>query len=544
LDYVFFEKEGPTDIYPLDVYERRMQEIASYGVKKIYLRVNVLGLTLYPTTVSLLYGEGHAHHWSYPDGVKRLTKTVRTYDVCQETIRLAHKYGMEAWAWDSPFDGGIEFTPTEANREASLATKNLPLCDPFYIAHPEYFTMKDPKKAFWPDKVEEANRQAFAHPIGRIVCHEKVKREPMRFNKDNIRLFISDDNVAYRPYDGPMTFAATPTEEGYNGFTLSDLNIDAKYVKIGAAAPFSGNGYSMVLYSGGPNARVFNVRGEPIAATWRYNNSGKTGTEGCLAMQAFGDCAMDYPNSETGFMRGVEATLGQWVMVGMYEYAVPETLAHQTARFAELAAYPFDGFYLNFGTHCREEPQEQLGYNEPIRQLYLQKYGVDIWKEEADVGKLLMIRANAIADFFAACKACLGSRPLFVNGLPPAPLGQRPVFDEYNSCVKVNMLPWLYHRYIAVDKSVDGIMMHGGNFAEHFTDAITGGRLIRLGLCREGAHMRVNSQRGTYDIQKDLQACHEDSRLSEVELYEALEFTANPKFNAVLKSIALGEAAP
>ena len=64
-------------------------------------------------------------------------------------------------------------------------------------------------------------------------------------------------------------------------------------------------------------------------------NSGKTGTEGGLAMKASGDCAMDYGSREVGFMRGVEDTLGQWLVVGMYEYAVPETLAHQTARFAD-----------------------------------------------------------------------------------------------------------------------------------------------------------------------------------------------------------------
>ncbi len=542
LDYVFFDKEGPEDVYPVEVYERRIREIADLGFRKIYLRVNALGLTLYPTKVALLYGEGYAYHWSYPKGAARLTKTVRAYDVCNETIRLGHKYGMEVWAWESLSDGGTDIIPADGvDAEAVRATRNLPLNDPFYVAHPEYYTMRDPKKTVPREQVAATNRHARAYPVGRIVATETVRRIPLRLTQENIRLYVSDDNRTYRPYEGPLTFRGGVTAEGFNTFTLDNLNIDADYVKIGHT-PLPKDGYSFVMYNNGTNMQVFNTRGEPIAATWRYNNSDKSGTEGALAMKASGDCALDYGSSrEVGFLRGLEdGNLGQWYVLGIHEFAVPETMAHQTARFAELAAYPFDGFYINFGTHSREEPQDQLGYNDAIRQIYLQKYGVDIWKEEADPKKILLIRANAIADFFVACKKCIGRRPLYVNGLPPVPLGERAAFDEYNSCIKVNMLPSLYRRYLAEDRSVDGIMMCGGNFADHFTPEITGGRDIRLGLCREGAHMRVNSQKGTYDIDADLHACHEDARLSEVELYEALEFTANPAFQKVLIDITGG----
>ena len=541
LDYVFYDKEGPEDIYPVEIYERRIREIANLGFRKIYLRVNALGLTLYPTKVTLLYGEGYRYHWGWPKEAARLSKTIRTYDVCKETIRLGHKYGMEVWAWDSLSDGGTDIIVAgENDAEAVRATHNLPLNDPFYVAHPEYYTMRDPKKTVPREKVEATNRHARAYPVGRIVATEKVGRIPLRLNQENIRLYVSDDNRTYRPYDGPLTFRAGLTANGHNTFTLDNLNIDATYVKIGHAPLDDKGTYSFVMYNTGSNMQVFNTRGEPIVATWRFNNSGKTGTEGGLAMKASGDCAMDYGSREVGFMRGVEDSLENWYVLGIHEFAVPETMAHQTARFAELAAYPFDGFYLNFGTHSREEPQDQLGYNDAIRQIYLKKYGVDIWKEEADPKKILLIRADAIAKFFVACKKCIGQRPLYVNGLPPVPLGERAVFDEYNSCIKVNMLPSLYKRYLAEDRSVDGIMMCGGNFADHFTPEITGGRDIKLGLCREGAHMRVNTQKGTYNIDTDLHACHADSRLSEVELYEALEFTANPNFQKVLIDITGG----
>jgi hypothetical protein len=107
LDYVFFEKETKDmPYYPLEVYEKRIREMAEGGIKKIYLRVNICGLTHYPSKVSALYGENGAFHWesNLVAGALRLIETYKHYNPCTETIRLGKKYGMEVWAWESLFD--------------------------------------------------------------------------------------------------------------------------------------------------------------------------------------------------------------------------------------------------------------------------------------------------------------------------------------------------------------------------------------------------------------------------------------------------------
>ena len=62
LDYAFFDSLGAADHYELSAWEQRIRELADAGISKIYLRVNVCGLTLYPTKFSAIYGANGAWH--------------------------------------------------------------------------------------------------------------------------------------------------------------------------------------------------------------------------------------------------------------------------------------------------------------------------------------------------------------------------------------------------------------------------------------------------------------------------------------------------
>ena len=104
LDYVFSMHKGPEDYYPLEEYEKELKQLADAGIRKIYLRVNVCGLTHYPTKVSAQYGDNDALHWTYEKEALRLVETYKHYNPCTETIRIGHKYGMEVWAWESLHD--------------------------------------------------------------------------------------------------------------------------------------------------------------------------------------------------------------------------------------------------------------------------------------------------------------------------------------------------------------------------------------------------------------------------------------------------------
>ena len=65
LDYVFYDREGAKDYYELSVWEKRLKELASCGIKKVYLRVNVCGATLWPSNVSPQYGKNGRVHWMH-----------------------------------------------------------------------------------------------------------------------------------------------------------------------------------------------------------------------------------------------------------------------------------------------------------------------------------------------------------------------------------------------------------------------------------------------------------------------------------------------
>jgi len=537
LDYVFCDKiPGNTDIYPLEQYEKRIREIAECGVKKIYLRVNCLGLMLYPTKVSRLYGEGYSWHWDYPEEAAMLTRTVRAYDVCKETIRLGHKYGLEVWAWDSPYEGGTEIV-TKGTKEAIEATKNLPLSETFYIEHPEYDLMRNPRLVPTREELDAINRKAMSKPVAKIICTELYKRPPLRITKENLVLYVSDDNITYRKYDKPYDFIPGVTTDGFNTFTLKGLEITSKYVKFGHTEPFSmGDTYTMASRRHGSNLRVYDTEGELVTVFWRANSIYEGGENSPLCMFETGDCAFDYGHHEVGFGRGAITSDSIRVVFGIHEYCEPAVMEHQLARFKELAEYPFDGFMLNFRTHSFEFKQEEYGYNAAVRKLYQEKYGVDIWKEDAELGKLLMLRADAVARFFAGCKERAGNRPMYITGLPPAPLGEHSQHGNW-MCHRQDMLPQLYHRYIAEDKSVDGIMMTGATFPEHFTPEVTGGRDIKLGVFREGAACARDAAAGKYDFEKDMRECCQIPGLDEIEIYEMLELTQHPEFRKVIQDI-------
>ena len=539
LDFVFFDKEGGMELYPLEVYERRIGEISRMGFRKLYLRTSCLGYALYPSKVIPVYGDGDATHAKYPEEAARLARTVRSYDVCRETIRLCHKYGMEAWAWDGLFETGM-CLPFEATIKGmdKPEIRNWGFVDPFYLAHPNYYLMRDP------GMVDAAlTRDARRLPIGRITCTEVRERMPLQITAENLVLYVSDDNVRYRPYSRPFRFTSGVTEKGFNTFTLDGLDICAKYVKFGHVTPFQDSdseACSFAFQIGENQLHVHNIAGEEIRVTWLANGSGVDGVEGRLAGQE--TCALDYGKNEAGFLVGLpEEAPAHPYFIGVPQYHIPAVMDHQVARFAELAAYPFDGFMVNIRSHSRIDHAEFYGFNPEVRDIYRKLHGTDLWTEPYDLKKLLMIHANVIADYLAKCKATTQGRPLYLSTLPPAELGERAVQGEYSGAgtTAFERLPWLYDRYFR-EGSVDGISMIGGNYAAHFTPELTHGRRISLGVFRECGGPLVMHRPENYDFEVDMQTLYDDSSLDEVELYETLEFHNNPQKAAILRKILVG----
>ena len=538
LDYAFNYK-GPEDHFALEAYENDLKQLAESGVKKIYLRVNVCGTTHYPTKVSARYGDGDAFHWYVPEKSMRLINTYKHYDPCTETIRIGHKYGMEVWAWESLFDdAGVQLGyPENGDPKWQAAWKRLngwALLDPFYLDNPDALAMRDPRLIPSPEAVEKANREAAAKPIARIVFTNTPKHRnlppPRLKSADDVKIFVSSDNMIYTRYTGKFTFASSVTPDGRNRFEISGLEIKEPYVKF-AHNGFPLEGFSLVLDQARGQCEVYNTDGKLIPSVWgwvRNNNPKPENTAIALEQTGIGwDCL----GREIGFKAG-EIEPKRYAY-GMAEFNVPKAMKHKVDRFAELAAYPFDGFMFNIRTHSPAHHPEEYGFNPEVLAKFRERYGRDYQGGNEDLEKLFTIRGEGIADFFKNCKALTGGRPIYFSG--PLP---REFKDElrFKSAYNKNFGPmeWLYKRYFA-DGSIDGVIMIGNwgkyvNFSHYFTPEVTGGKPIKLGVFREMLAGRPRN----YDLDADLKMIRAEG-LDEVELYESVVLNRNPVMLEIIK---------
>ena len=538
LDYVFYDtKDGNMEYYPLEVYEQRLRELAEGGISKVYLRVNVCGLVLYPTKFSAIYGQDGLLHW---DGdlalAKRLVNTLARYDVCKETIRLGHKYGMEVWAWDSLWDeSAYPFSRAKCPKKClDVFDRNdgIPLLDPWFRSHPEGFSMLDPRKFLAPERLAAVNREARKYPVARIVIANVPggdSRRPMRVEADDVLILVSNDNRVYKPYDGKFEVKSGRDKAGLNFLEIKGLRISAPYIKVAHRSYFNGD-FALVLREPRNQCKVYNTAGKLVPSVWAGAYDKRALEDGRFRFGQFDPFAWDYEDYQAACLVG-EVNPQQYFL-GVTEFAVPAAAQHKLDRFVELADYPFDGFMWNTRSHsCLMgfEPDE-YGFNPEVRSAFQKRYGVDIWREKFDLAKLYELRAEAIADFFKRCKEKSGGRPVWLSGLPPVPgaydTTQIPHMNRY-----FLKFPWLYKRYFA-DGSIDGVVMYGKGFIDHFTEEVTGGKPVKIGYFRE---MAKSCQPRGYDFKLDMQTLKADPRVAEVELYEALILTKNPEMFKELK---------
>ncbi len=528
LDYVFFDKlAAGKEYYPLEIYEQRIREMAEGGVKKIYLRVNVCGTTHYPSEVSALYGEDGAFHWTFKDGALRLIETYKHYDPVAETIRLGKKYGMEVWAWESLFDdAGVRYNESDCPPEfIELYRRHdgWALLDPFYRDNMDALAERDPRLIMPEDKVEELTREARKNPIGKIVFTNLDKGGAVPdFTGEDIDVLTSSDNINYRSVGQPFKFTTSVTPEGFNRFEISGLNITDPYVKIVGKKPFSTNRFSFILKDARGQGEIFDINGRKVASVWTWHDA-PAGRGALNFANLTGSAAWDYGNRQIGFIVG--ELKPQRYYLGVAEFNVPKAMKHKVDRFEELARYPFDGFMFNVRCHSRTANPEQYGFNPEVREKFLKRFGKDIYKDDFDLADLFQLRAEAIADFFVKCKELSDGRPIYLSGVKNPGTGQRAYYGE-----AFGPLPWLYKRYFA-DGSIDGVIMIGDDFADYFTDEITGGKPIKLGVFREMAHYPADRAKGAADLRE----LKKRSDLDEVELYETLILTDNPEIYDIIK---------
>jgi hypothetical protein len=235
------------------------------GITKIYLRVDVCGVTLYPTKEGKQYvGDGRDPGSTY------LVNTLKHYDPAARTVELGHRHGLKVWAWDTLFDDEATMVYYGADTEPELlipaqlmfgdsslnargsglpvvALRSLamqasirrrfgeyPLRDPFLVQNPPFQWRLDPR-------IDAARQQeAAAHgldaPITAIRISSDSRPATNRVTGEMFDILVSNDNRRYRVYDGDWEFRVESAKPPV--LLIDGLQIHEPYIKLAFHKPW------------------------------------------------------------------------------------------------------------------------------------------------------------------------------------------------------------------------------------------------------------------------------------------------------------------
>ena len=518
LDYVFYDMPAGENVYPVSRLEQRIAEMKAGGIDRIYLRVNVCGLTLYPTKAGTLYGElgGFHREKELAKGAADLIRTVHAYDPLRETIRLGHKYGLQVWAWESLWDDAAR--PIDPKGQPELAQYGAyPFMDPFFRQHPEGYSMRT---GLTPAEIRAARQQSVARI--EITADRKDRPQP-RTTEKNLTIYTSNDNEHYTLYTGPRRVASARAADGRWQLTISDLKITSLFIKLTHQPQFPADEEKYTIVLGGKywrNCRVSNPAGKTIPVDWGCVVApGKAGKDTPLEFGFPWSLSWDYADYQVGFVLGEDNSPAAKYFLGVCEFAVPAVKQHKLAKFQELTAYDFDGFIFNLRSHSTNSDPGQYGYNPELLDLYRTRYGKEFRENPSTRAKLNDLRSDAIDDFLAGCKALAGGRPLYFSGVAN---DDNPSDNHMSAYAKQLGFQWHYAKWFRKG-IVDGIIMIGNDFAPELK-AAAAGKPIKIGKFREMAFPPKGSV-----FADDFKKMTANPDLDEVELYETLVLTKDPR---------------
>ena len=530
LDYVFYDNVGPKEYYSLECYEQRIRELAEGGIRQINLRTNCMGVALHPSKVLHRYGEDGRWHYSEPAASKRLIETLKHYDPVAETIRLGHKYGLQVWCWENICDEiGLGKTqedeiPAEY-RELCRRRQGYPLADDFFLSHPECWASR--KKA-------TAEQTAVHHgPVARLRLTSTVANRPaVNFGKEQLAIYCSDDNHSWKPYNHDFSFRAGQTPDGRNFIEFDGLQISSQYIKIAPVKPFDAAHKFTFVVKGQNYGEIFNAKGECLEGSWgcKIPGAGANLPETAVALandyilhsplnlDNIPEMAFDYRLRQLGCIvgRNLEAD----AFIGMVEFCHPLALKHKLERFAELAAYPFDGYMLTMNCHISRSEPDSYSYNPAVRERILKKTGKDIFRDDVPLKLLVEERQDGLSEYIIGCKKAIEKRPLYIEGWGPG-YGKGGMYQREN----FGSIHPDYQRLIR-QNVIDGVVMWH-DFSAFFTQEVTGGRKIQLGF-----YVGLQEVKSMADTLKSL---HKHANLELVDFYESLLFTGHPEWFKELK---------
>jgi len=410
-------------------------------------------------------------HWMYKGGIKHgmwedahvniwenFQQTVQNIggEVFPHAIKLARERGIEVYGLWKPFELAQMLCSVPHDCDAAKRIGKLKRVGGWiYWASQDVRQRRDLIMRRKPTASGPAENEVF-HRIDLV----KEDDRPAGFGVNGLRIYVSDDNHTYRPYEGPLSaeeliedypvWEHTPSGGRPTGqvrrarvMRLDNLKLISPFFVI--TTPSHSRSFCNTLIN---LIHVFGERGEERMLTFglsqrvpqlQYDISSALSSRGdgqdFLAAGVEFDClpstpsaclpaydairlrhALDGADRVFGVARGKDLDAA-----GCMSPAFDETRTYWLQWVREMLDYGVDGVDLRLRNHHSHLAWGEYGYEQPVRDAFLKRHGVDIWAtDDFDRAALRRLRGEHYTTFYRDVRRLLNKhgKPLRLHVSP------------------------------------------------------------------------------------------------------------------------------
>lgn len=400
-----------------DMFHKLFDEFKSWGVHRVHW---------------IQHGKMSEGWWDFPPLVsgENARKTYENVgEIFNAAVKSAHEHDISIFGLLKPFDMGLQVSHGETDPEAKRQGKIQRIGGPvgwitnFAAKHRELMMSRRP--------------DAYGPSQNRIFTRIDLVKEddlPCDLSANDIKLYVSDDNTAYYPYNGPMDRQDTiedypvyrhtpsgsrPTDKKRKSriFRLYNLEIKNKYLALsvsGRQKSFANSLNNLI--------HVFGESGEENFLTyglWPRQDIHQTSQ----SFQQKGFEFDRFPGPPTAlFAGGLDAVCATFILdsnegvIALARGKDADTLAALSPSFPETRQWWLswmrdileagaDGVELRLRNHHSHLAWVEYGFEAPVVDAFRQRYGVDILKtDDFDKAALRRLRGEAYTQFYREVK--------------------------------------------------------------------------------------------------------------------------------------------
>jgi hypothetical protein len=380
-------------------------------------------------------------NWSpYPQVIRNIRRTYdEVGDFTAAAVRYAHEQGIEVFQEFKPFDLATVALMPDAfymgkKKRGPRGIRALggvrPWSADFLVDHPEYLIARN---------MAGLDRDPRTQIIGSIRLI-KNDAAATRLKPNTLRLWVSDDNLHYRPYQGSYRFkekVVTRPEvirglnfnrpggkkETVRVIALEGLRITEPFVAVANTfadnthADFQNYYYKLVeLYDehGQEIPFSYGLDNARSASWWHHDIRWRKFPERGFVFDCSGD-GTNHPGYNMIEAIGALDVSGQALGLAKGKNSCLPALCpayHEVRRYwldmiRQFIGYGVDGVELRCACHLDTTDWNAYGFNQPVVDAYKRRYGVDIRNETLDIAKWRKLRGEYYTLFYREAQKLL-----------------------------------------------------------------------------------------------------------------------------------------